>query len=81
LQNLLALALDSKRWMRVTPSQCSTRPVRHRPAPAVERTMKIDEDIGVDDEGDAPGSGCSAIGGHNRMHAILGTGDASGPPL
>jgi xanthine dehydrogenase YagS FAD-binding subunit len=39
--------------------------------------MKIDEDIGVDDEGDAPGSGCSAIGGHNRMHAILGTSDAS----
>jgi hypothetical protein len=25
LQNSLALALDSKRWMRVTPSQCSTR--------------------------------------------------------
>src|SRR6185436_5337122 len=24
----------------------------------------------------APGSGCSAIGGHNRMHAILGTSDA-----
>jgi xanthine dehydrogenase YagS FAD-binding subunit len=23
-----------------------------------------------------PGSGCSAIGGHNRMHAILGTSDA-----
>src|SRR5437763_2951601 len=23
-----------------------------------------------------PGSGCSAINGHNRMHAILGTGDA-----
>ena len=43
--------------------------------------MKIDEDIGVDDEGDAPGSDCSAIGGHNRMHAILGTSDASGPPL
>ena len=40
--------------------------------------MKIDEDIR---EGDAPGSGCSAIGGHNRMHAILGTSDASGPPL
>ena len=29
----------------------------------------------------APGIGCSAIDGHNRMHAILGTGDASGPPL
>src|SRR3979490_1920868 len=24
----------------------------------------------------APGSGCSAIGGHKRMHAILGTSDA-----
>src|SRR5499426_3115924 len=24
----------------------------------------------------APGSGCSAIGGHNRMNAILGTSDA-----
>jgi xanthine dehydrogenase YagS FAD-binding subunit len=24
----------------------------------------------------APGSGCSAIDGHNRMHAILGTSDA-----
>src|SRR6185437_1092162 len=24
----------------------------------------------------APSSGCSAIGGHNRMHAILGTSDA-----
>src|SRR5258705_12104784 len=24
----------------------------------------------------APGSGCSPIGGHNRMHAILGTSDA-----
>ena len=53
----------------------------HEPPQPLQNSLPLDEDIEVDDEGDAPGSGCSAIGRRNRMHAILGTSDASGPPL
>ena len=49
----------------------------HEPPQPLQNSLALDEDIEVDDEGDAPGSGCSAIGGRNRMHAILGTSDAS----